>query len=190
MIEAPAKAMDPHHHRHDARGGNVRPIRSSIIVVSDTRGEQNDTSGVLIAELLSDAGCIVAERIFLKDEIQGIQARVIELCKRNEEIAAEADVVILTGGTGIAPRDITPQAVEPLLDRMLPGFGEAFRRISYDEVGTRGLLSRAFAGIRLSTVVFALPGSKNACRTAVADLIVPMLPHVIGLLGGARGGVS
>jgi molybdenum cofactor biosynthesis protein B len=88
--------------------------------------------------------------------------------------------VILTGGTGVAPRDVTPETVEPLLDRVIPGFGELFRMLSYEEIGSAALLSRALAGLRAGRVVFALPGSRGALRLALEKLILPELGHLAG----------
>jgi molybdenum cofactor biosynthesis protein B len=160
-----------HRHRREA------PVRISaaVITVSDTRTPETDSGGALVAGLLCEAGHSVVLRRVVKDEIDAIRAAV-------EEALGRADVraVIVTGGTGIAPRDVTPDAVLPLLDRLLPGFGELFRMRSYEEIGPAAMLSRAFAGLRDGRVVFGLPGSRGAIRTAMSQLILPELGHLVG----------
>lgn len=162
--------MTDHHH-----AGDVAIASCLVIVISDTRTLDTDQAGKAIAERLARAGHRVAPRVLVRDEVDLIRSRV------EAAITSGTDVLVLTGGTGITPRDVTPEAVRPLVTRELPGFGEAFRRISYDEVGINGLLSRAFAGLCARTLVFALPGSRRACVTAVDELVVPMIPHALGL---------
>jgi molybdopterin adenylyltransferase len=157
------------HHAKDAK----QPLDCVVLVVSDSRSLDSDESGKLIAEKLDGAGHRVLERVLVRDEIEPIASAV-------RAAALRARAIVLTGGTGITPRDVTPEAVQPLLERELPGFGEAFRRISFDEIGPNGLLSRAFAGAVGTCVVFALPGSKRACATAM-ELVLPLLPHASGL---------
>lgn len=159
---------------HHAR--DVRSVRCLVLVVSDTRSVDSDTGGKQIADALEEAGHRVLERVVVRDECQEIRARVLDAAE-----SGECGAVILTGGTGLAHRDVTPEAIEPLLTHELPGFGEAFRRLSYDKVGVHGLFSRAFAGAVDQTVVFALPGSPRACADAMEQLVIPMLPHAVGL---------
>ena len=163
------------HHAADER-----TVRCRVVVVSDTRTLQTDEGGRLIAERLDAAGHRVVDRRVVVDDIKEIAWQV-----RAATEDFDTDVVILTGGTGVTARDLTPEAVEPMLDRFLPGFGEAFRRISFEEVGAHGLLSRAFAGFIGHCAVFALPGSKKACATAMDRLIVPMLPHTVAMARGS-----
>ena len=92
--------------------------------------------------------------------------------------------MILTGGTGVTPRDVTPEALAPLLERTLPGFGETFRRLSFDQVGSHALLSRSLAGVRGRSLIFALPGSTRACTLAMSELILPALPHAVAMIRG------
>lgn len=137
------------------------PLRIAVLTVSDSRTEATDKSGPLLIERLQSAGHQLAERALVPDDTYQVRAVV------SRWIAdAEVDVVLITGGTGVTGRDGTPEAVTPLLDKVLDGFGELFRRLSVDEIGTSSLLSRAIAGIANRTYVFALPGSSGACRTA------------------------
>jgi molybdenum cofactor biosynthesis protein B len=148
--------------------------------VSDTRTLETDTGGALVVALLEEAGHLVTDRRIVVDDVGSIREAVAL------GLDAEAcGAVVLTGGTGVAPRDVTPEAVRPLLDRELPGFGELFRMLSYEEIGSAALLSRAFAGLRGPKAVFALPGSRNSVRLAMTKLVLPELGHVVG--EGARG---
>ena len=154
-----------------------RAVGVAIITVSDTRRGADDTSGALAEKLLSGAGASVA-RAWVKDDIPAIRRAVrAALGKRT------IDVVLLTGGTGLAPRDVTPGALEPLLDRPLPGFGERFRALSAREVGSAAWLSRAGAGVARGRLVVYLPGSSGAVRQALEELLIPELTHAVRLLG-------
>jgi molybdenum cofactor biosynthesis protein B len=149
-------------------------VAAAVITVSDTRTLEDDAGGALIVELLEAAGHSVASRVIVKDEAAQIAAAV-------EQATSLPDVraVIVTGGTGVAPRDVTPDAIEPLLDRTIPGFGELYRSLSYQEIGSAALLSRSLAGLRGGRVVFALPGSRGAVRLAMEKLILPELGHLV-----------
>jgi molybdenum cofactor biosynthesis protein B len=149
-----------------------------VLTVSDTRTPETDSGGARVAELLAAAGHAVAAREIVRDEAAEIAGALRAALARDG-----VDAVILTGGTGVAPRDVTPEAVEPLLERVVPGFGELFRMLSYQEIGPAAMLSRALAGIRAGRAIFSLPGSPAACRLALERLILPELPHIIGLLG-------
>jgi molybdenum cofactor biosynthesis protein B len=149
----------------------------AVITVSDTRTVETDRSGQLIQQMLLAAGHQWVDYTILKDEPQAIQAQVQKLCHR-----ADIDVVILNGGTGIAPRDTTYDAIEQLLEKTLPGFGEIFRWLSYQEIGSRAIASRAIAGVLLGKLVFSLPGSSNAVQLALGQLILPELNHLISQL--------
>jgi molybdenum cofactor biosynthesis protein B len=146
-----------------------------VITVSDTSTPETDTGGALVVEYLESAGHPVAIREIVRDEPAEIQAAVAAALGR-EDLGA----VILTGGTGVAPRDQTPEAVEPLLDRVVPGFGELFRFLSYEEIGSAALLSRALAGLAAGRVVFVIPGSRGAVRLAMEKLILPEIGHLAG----------
>jgi molybdopterin adenylyltransferase len=142
------------------------PLRLCVLTVSDTRGPEDDSSGDYLAAALQDAGHVLAERALLPDDRYRLRAIV------SRWIADEAvDGVLVTGGTGFTGRDSTPEALLPLMDKPMPGFGEMFRAISYEEIGTSTLQSRAFAGLANGSFVFCLPGSTSACRTAWERLI-------------------
>lgn len=170
MTETPPKS-DQHPHRSEA----PREIPTAVITVSDSRTLETDTGGGLVTELLKGAGHPVVLREIVADEPEAIAAAV--------EKALDLDTsraVILTGGTGVAPRDQTPESVEPILERGIPGFGELFRALSYEEIGSAALLSRATAGIARGRVVFVLPGSRGAVRLGMEKLILPELGHLAG----------
>jgi molybdenum cofactor biosynthesis protein B len=151
-------------------------INCAVITVSDTRTEETDTSGQLIRQLVCDAGHTVGIYRIIKDEPIQIQAQLADL---NQSVKA----VIFNGGTGIAPRDTTYDALEKLLEKTLPGFGELFRALSYQEIGSRAIASRAVAGIYQQKLVFSIPGSTNAVKLAVQQLILPELIHLVTQLG-------
>ena len=160
----------PHHHHRQAA---ARAVPCWIITVSDTRTPETDTGGALLAELLERAGHPVVGREIARDEPAGITA-ALDAALAHAEVAA----VLLTGGTGVAPRDQTPEAIEPRLDRVIPGFGELFRSLSYQEIGSAALLSRALGGIARGRVVLALPGSRAAIALAMEKLVLPELGHL------------
>jgi len=143
-----------------------RPLTLCVLTVSDTRTPGNDTSGDYLVAALTDAGHALHERSVVKDNKYRIRALVANW------IAEErVHGVLITGGTGFTGRDTTPEAVEPLLDKLMPGFGETFRAVSFAEIGTATMQSRAFAGLANNSFVFCLPGSTSACRTAWEKLI-------------------
>jgi molybdenum cofactor biosynthesis protein B len=156
-------------HRADA----ADDVPSVVITVSDTRTPESDTGGALLAEALSGAGHTVVARRIVRDEPAEIEAAL-------RAVLAEPGVraVLITGGTGVAPRDVTPETVEPLLERVIPGFGELFRMLSFEDVGSAAMLSRALAGLSQGRVVFVLPGSRGALRLALEKLILPELGHL------------
>ena len=136
-------------------------LRLCVLTVSDTRTPDNDSSGDFLATALQDAGHRLHERALLPDDRYQLRALV------SRWIAdAVVDGILVTGGTGFTGRDSTPEALLPLLDKQMSGFGELFRALSFDEIGTSTLQSRAFAGLANGTFLFALPGSTSACRTA------------------------
>jgi len=142
------------------------PLTLCVLTVSDTRDASNDTSGDYLIEALRAAGHQLHERTLAKDDRYRMRAIV------SQWIADEVvDGVLITGGTGFTGRDSTPEAIEPLLDKVMPGFGEMFRAISIEEIGTSSLQSRAFAGLANQTFIFCLPGSTSACRTAWENII-------------------
>jgi molybdenum cofactor biosynthesis protein B len=155
----------------------AREIRVAIITVSDTRTLPTDESGALAEALTTKAGFQVTRRELVRDEPARIAARVRELCGTQE-----VDAVLLTGGTGVAARDGTVEALTPLLDRCLDGFGELFRMLSFAEVGAAAMLSRAVGGTLGPVAIFAMPGSPAAVQLALGKLVLPELPHRVGQL--------
>ena len=156
-------------------------LSCAVITVSDTRTPETDKSGQLLQELLKNAGHSVTEYIILKDEKLEVVKQLQHLCQ-----IEVLDAVILNGGTGIAPRDTTYDAIENLLEKTLPGFGELFRWLSYQEIGSRAIASRAVAGTYQGKLVFSLPGSSNAVRLGMEKLILPELVHLRKQLRGDR----
>jgi molybdenum cofactor biosynthesis protein B len=159
--------MTVHEHHATARRG----LRVAVITVSDTRTEATDDSGALLVELLAKAGHRVALRRIVKDDVAQIRAALLAGLE-------EADAALLNGGTGISPRDVTLEAVEPLLDKPLPGFGELFRALSFQAIGSAAMASRALAGVRGGKPVVAMPGSPQAVQLAMERLVLPELGHL------------
>lgn len=148
------------------------PLNIAIMVVSDSRTEETDTSGKTLVDRLIDAGHQCAEKVIVIDDIYQIRAKI------SAWIADPAiNAIITTGGTGVTGRDGTPEAVKPLLDKELTGFGEVFRTLSYDEIGTSTMQSRAIAGVANGHYIFCVPGSSGACRTAWDKLISAQLDY-------------
>lgn len=148
------------------------PLNIAVLTVSDTRVEDNDTSGRTLVQRLTEAGHRLADKRIVPDDIYRIRAAV------SQWIAdPDIQVVVSTGGTGVTGRDGTPEAVVVLFDKTLDGFGEVFRAISYQEIKTSTMQSRAIAGVANGTYVFALPGSSGACRTAWDSLIREQLDY-------------
>ena len=142
------------------------PLRLCVLTISDSRSLADDTSGDYLAQALADAGHHLHERALAPDDRYRLRAIV------SAWIADPAvDGILVTGGTGFTGRDSTPEALLPLLDKTMPGFGELFRAISFEEIGTASLQSRAFAGLANATFLFALPGSRSACRTGWERII-------------------
>jgi molybdenum cofactor biosynthesis protein B len=149
-------------------------VRCFIVTVSDTRTEETDTSGSAIAEMLERAGHHIAGRVIVKDE-----AALVRSVVERQLTASDVDAIITTGGTGIAARDTTFEAVDSLLEKRLSGFGELFRVLSYEQIGSAAIMSRATAGISARRVVVALPGSESAVRLAMEKLLLPELGHLV-----------
>lgn len=148
------------------------PVRCAVLTVSDTRTEDTDTSGALMKARLAEAGHEVAAYHIVPDEPVMVAALL-------DELAGRVEAILLNGGTGISQRDNTYEAVSAKLEKTLPGFGEIFRMLSYQQIGSGAMLSRAIAGIYRGTVVFSTPGSTNAVRLAMDKLIIPELPHLV-----------
>jgi molybdenum cofactor biosynthesis protein B len=165
-------AATPREHR--ATAPERERLGCFVLTISDTKTPETDTSGAAIRELLDAAGHPVIGSAIVRDEPADVERVVREACAHPDVRA-----VILTGGTGITSRDSTFEAVEALLDKRLPGFGELFRMLSYEEVGAAAMLSRAQMGICGRRIVVSLPGSPNACRLALEKLLIPELPHLV-----------
>lgn len=149
----------------------------AVITVSDTRTIETDRSGAKIQQLLQAAGHQIGAYLLVKDEPAQIQMQLDQLSHQ-----PDLDVLIFNGGTGIAPRDTTYDAIAGCLEKTLPGFGELFRWLSYQEIGSRAIASRAIAGVFQQKLVFSLPGSTNAVTLAMTNLILPELTHLVSQL--------
>ena len=146
------------------------PLRISILVVSDSRTEETDTSGKILTERLTEEGHILAGKCIVPDDIYQIRAVMSRWI-----VDPAVDIILSTGGTGLTGRDGTPEAVFPLFDKVIEGFGELFRRISYDEISTSTIQSRVTAGVANATYIFCLPGSSGACRTGWDKILANQL---------------
>jgi molybdenum cofactor biosynthesis protein B len=170
------------------------PIRALVVTVSDSRRKFDDESGAILERKLTDAGCTVRRHAPVRDDVLLIRELV-----RSASTLNEADIIVVTGGTGLAPRDVTPEAIEPLFEKRIDGFGEEFRRRSWSAatssspwrstpeqsagVGARAMLSRATAGVASGTIIVALPGSPEAAELG-GSLVVEMLPHAVEVASG------
>ena len=149
---------------------DFKALNITVVTVSDTRTEESDTSGQYLRDALLQAGHVCHGRHLCRDDVYQLRALVAALVAD-----AEVHVVLLTGGTGFTRRDNTVIAVTPLFDSAIDGFGELFRQLSYQEIGTSTIQSRAFAGLSNSTAIFCMPGSTGACRTAWTGIIAEQL---------------
>ncbi len=146
------------------------PLNVAVLTVSDTRTPETDTSGALIAEKLAAAGHRIAARLILRDDLERLRVQM-----RTWIDDPNVHAVISTGGTGLTKRDVTPEALAPLFTKPIPGFGELFRMLSYAEIGSSTIESRALAGVAGDTLVFCLPGSTGACRLGMDKIILEQL---------------
>jgi molybdenum cofactor biosynthesis protein B len=173
----------------EATEEHAQALSVAVLTVSDSRTRENDTSGDYLVEALEEAGHRAADRAIVRDDVYQIRARL------SAWIADDTvDVVLITGGTGFSGRDSTPEAVAPLFDKAIDGFGEVFRALSYAEIGSSTVQSRALAGFANNTVIFCMPGSTGACRTAWSGLIREQLDsrhrpcNFVGVLGVRKPG--
>lgn len=162
--------MGHEEHKHNA----PKSVKCGIITVSDTRTEAQDTSGQAIVELLTAAGHEPVYLGIVKDNPEQIQVKLEEVIT-----SSTLQAVVFNGGTGVGKKDITIEAVQQRLDKVLHGFGELFRMLSYKEIGSAAIMSRALAGVTKGKIIFCLPGSEKAVRLAVNKLIVPELGHLV-----------
>ena len=183
---------DHDHPGHDhAHASDVDSVGVGVVTVSSSRSLDDDPSGDAIVEAFESAGHEVATRELIPDSFDRVQGTVTNLVSRDD-----VDFVVTTGGTGVTPDDVTVEAVRPLLGKMLPGFGELFRRLSYEEVGTSVVVTRAIGGIaedepddaghERGVPVFCVPGSENAVRLASEEILVPEAEHLVGLARRVR----
>jgi molybdenum cofactor biosynthesis protein B len=162
---------------HKSLSPSARDLRVALLTASDSRGPGDDEGGRVLRQLCAEAGFAVVDEALLREEPSILRAHVAALVG-----SGNIDAVIVTGGTGIGPRDRTPEAVGDLFERRLEGFGELFRALSFAEIGPAAMLSRADAGVVGRALVFLLPGSPAAVRLAMQRLIVPELAHAVGQL--------
>jgi molybdenum cofactor biosynthesis protein B len=161
-------------------------LKVAVLTVSDTRTFENDLGGNLIQSLIEQAGHKVVSREIVKDELESIQQCTLRLLGDNQEASIQGDsldeapdAILITGGTGLAARDQTTEAIEALYDARIPGYGELFRMLSYQEIGPASMLSRASGGRRGKQVILTMPGSPAGVQLAMEKLIVPELPHLV-----------
>jgi len=157
-------------HKHHAR----THLKVGVLTASDTRTAENDKSGQLIKQMFEAAGHHLEFYRIVRDEADKIAAEILDNL-------ASLDAMIVTGGTGVSPRDVTADVVKKLLDTEIPGFGELFRMLSYQEISSAALASRALAGMREGKFIAALPGSTGGCRLAMEKLILPEIGHLVNL---------
>ena len=165
---------------HEHKRGIKKHYRSAVLTISSSRyGELlegktiDDRSGDLIKRMLEDGGHEVVGYDLLPDDILAIEVKVSQLIK------SDAEVIISTGGTGLATKDVTLEAVSPMIEKEIVGFGELFRYKSFDEVGSAAVLTRAIAGVINGKLIFCLPGSPNAVELAMSEIILPEIPHIM-----------
>ncbi len=161
----------PHQHKEHAPAS----VKCGVITSSDSRTPETDDSGKLIKDLLLKSGHLVLFYSVVKDEPKAIADAV-------EQASWTCDAIVTNGGTGLGRRDVTIPTLVPMFERALPGFGELFRRLSFESVGSAAWLSGATAGVYHGRLVFCLPGSPDACRLAMERLILPELPHAVGVM--------
>ncbi|NOY29502.1 MAG: molybdenum cofactor biosynthesis protein MoaB [Planctomycetes bacterium] len=168
----PFQSHSAEQHRQDS----PTKVRCAVITVSDTRSLKTDSSGQAIVDSLEEAGHEVTERAIVPDDPTRIDPLVQRLAQ-----SSEVEAILLTGGTGIAARDQTPDTLAKMLTKELPGYGELLRMLSYQEIGPAAMLSRAFGGLIGETVLLTMPGSTAAVRLAMEKLILPELGHMVSL---------
>lgn len=166
--DVPATSVEQH------RESSPASVGCAVLTISDTRTDETDTSGSLIRGLLAEAGHRVLSSRVVPDDPNAIRIALDDWLNDNK-----IDAILCNGGTGIAARDTTYDAMVTLLEKRLDGFGELFRMLSFAEIGSAAMLSRAVAGVARRTVVFAMPGSPNAVQVAMTRLVVPELPHLV-----------
>jgi molybdopterin adenylyltransferase len=160
---------------HDHHRNAPRSVSCAVVTVSDTRTPDTDESGTLTRSLLERSGHRIAASLIVPDEPERVHEEILSLLLRDD-----VEAVLVNGGTGISPRDRTYEAIESLLERTLPGFGELFRNLSYQQIGPAAMMSRAVAGLSRGRLVFSMPGAAQAVRLAMESLILPEIGHMAG----------
>lgn len=163
--------MGVEEHRRAAQA--VGEVKFSVLTISDTRSEAEDVSGKGMVELLQGAGHKLVRYRLVPNEPAGVTAAV------QEELKGEADLILTTGGTGLSSRDLTIESVTPFMEKVLPGFGELFRSLSYRDIGAAALMSRATMGLAKGKLLVCLPGSEKGVRLALNELIIPEIKHLL-----------
>ena len=158
---------------HKRHAESLGPMNCTVLTLSDAKTEKDDLSGRIMIDLLSQAGHKVVNYRVIPNDPEVVRSAI------EDELKGEVDIVLTTGGTGLSRRDSTIEVVTPLLDKVLPGFGELFRVLSYNQVGSAALLSRALLGLAKGRVIACLPGSPQAVELALKELIIPELKHLI-----------
>ncbi len=169
------------HEEHRTYAEKVQSVRCGVLTISDTRTEETDEGGQILRSLLESEGHRVTRYRIVRDDIWQVRAAIVTWLT-DEEV----DAVITTGSSGVAPRDIASEAIVPLLEKTLNGFGELFRQLSFGEIGSAAMMSRAFAGVANGKVIFCLPGSPQACQLAMKKLILPELRHLVWTVKGQK----
>ena len=164
---------------HEHRAHGPKHVTVALLTVSDTRTPETDTSGRRMRELFEAAGHVVTDQAIVRDEPDLVRDYVVRQLARRD-----VDVVITSGGTGIAPRDTTFEALAGLIDKRIDGFGELFRMLSFRDIGAAAMLSRATAGVARGRILACLPGSTGAVELALRELLIPELPHMVHLARG------
>jgi len=159
--------------------GEAAAIRCAVITVSDTRTSQTDAAGPWIVKRLLAANHVPVHQEIVPDDPIRVRGCVLGLCD-----GSTCDAIILTGGTGVAPRDTTYEAITAIYEKRIDGFGELFRQLSFGQIGARAMLSRASAGVRRNVAIFSLPGAMGAVESGMDQLVVPVLGHLVALLRG------
>lgn len=158
---------------HEHRGTSPASVSFSIVTVSDSRNADTDSSGKLIESMAASKGHRVVSRVVVKDDAAEILASL-----RNC-VEGDSDIIVFTGGTGITSRDVTPETIRPRMDKVIDGFGELFRHLSYMSIGGASIMSRSFAGVISGKLVFCLPGSPDAAKLAMESIILPEAGHLV-----------
>ena len=174
MITNPIGKMEGPMGYQEHKQKSPKSVSCTVLTISDTRTEQDDESGRLIRQTLSENGHRVISHCILKNEADSIKGKIHELLKEEE-----LQVIIATGGTGVSHKDITTDTIAPILEKKLNGFGELFRFLTYNDIGTASIMSRAIAGVIEGKVIFCLPGSPEAINLAMDKIILPEIGHLV-----------